>query len=63
MIDCGIFRKDERLELLDGALVVREPQGDPHAAAVDLAAAALRQAFGAGWPVRAHAPLALGRRS
>jgi Uma2 family endonuclease len=63
MIDCAIFREDERLELLDGALVVREPQGDPHAAAVDLAVAALRQAFGAGWLVRAHAPLALGRRS
>ncbi len=63
MIDCGIFREDERLELLDGALVVREPQGDPHAAAVDLTVAALRQAFGRGWLVRAHAPLALGRRS
>lgn len=63
MIDCGIFREDERLELLDGALVVREPQGDPHAAAVDLAVAALRQAFGPGWLIRAHAPLALGRRS
>jgi hypothetical protein len=59
MIDCGIFREDERLELLDGVLVVREPQGDPHAAAVDLAVAALRQAFGPAWLVRAHAPLAL----
>ncbi len=31
--------------------------------AVDLAVAALRQAFGTGWLVRAHAPLALGSRS
>lgn len=63
MIECGIFREDERLELLSGALVVKEPQGDPHAAAVDLAIAALRSAFGPGWLVRAHAPLALGVRS
>src|SRR5439155_1529591 len=46
-----------------GPLVVKEPQGDPHAAAVDLVVAALRAAFGTGWLVRAHAPLALGLRS
>jgi Uma2 family endonuclease len=63
MIERGIFRDDERLELLDGQLVVKEPQGNPHAVAVDLAVAALRQAFGPAWLVRAHAPLALGRRS
>jgi len=63
LIDRGLFREDERLELLDGLLVVKEPQGDPHAAAVDLVVAALRGAFGTGWLVRAHAPLGLGRRS
>jgi len=63
LIDRGLFREDERLELLDGLLVVKEPQGDPHAAAVDLVVAALRAAFGTGWLVRAHAPLALGLRS
>jgi hypothetical protein len=25
-----VFQPDERLELLAGQLVVREPQGDPH---------------------------------
>lgn len=63
MIDRGIFRDDDRLELLDGVLVVKEPQGNPHAVAVDLVMSALRVAFGAGWLVRAHAPLALGGRS
>jgi Uma2 family endonuclease len=63
LIERGIFREDERLELLDGILAVKEPQGDPHAVAVDLVVAALRHVFGAGWLVRAHAPLALGRRS
>jgi Uma2 family endonuclease len=63
MIDCGILHEDDRVELLDGLLVVKEPQGDPHAIAVDLALASLRQAFGAGWLVRPHAPLAVGGRS
>jgi hypothetical protein len=30
LIDQGVFQPDERLELLAGQLVVREPQGDPH---------------------------------
>ena len=63
LIDRGVFREDERLELLDGLLVVNEPQGNAHAVAVDLVATALRRAFGEGWLVRVHAPLALGRRS
>jgi Uma2 family endonuclease len=63
MIECGIFRADERLELVDGWLVVKEPQSDPHAVAVDLVGATLRRAFGDAWLVRAHAPLALGVRS
>src|SRR2546428_3631709 len=63
LIDRGVFREDEQLELLGGLLIVSEPQGDAHAVAVDLVAAALRHTFGEGWLVRVHAPLALGRRS
>ena len=33
----GSFRPDERLELLGGQLVVREPQGSRHAVAIELA--------------------------
>ena len=33
MIEKGLFRPDERLELLDGLLLVREPQHDRHALA------------------------------
>ena len=29
LIDKGVFQPDERLELLAGNLVLREPQGDP----------------------------------
>ena len=45
LIDLGAFRPGERLELVGGAVVVREPQGGPHATAVGLTEDALRQAF------------------
>jgi Uma2 family endonuclease len=62
-IECGIFHENERLELLDGVLVVKEPQGEPHAAAVDLVALALRRAFGEGWLVRQQVHFVSGRLS
>jgi hypothetical protein len=46
LIDAGIFGPKDRVELLDGLLVAREPQGGPHATAVGLVAAALDKAFG-----------------
>ena len=63
MIDKGVFRPDERLELLAGQLVVREPQGDPHAFAIELANEALRAAFGPEWRVRVLLPIALDEES
>ena len=60
LIEQGFFAADERLELIDGLLVVREPQGDAHAFAVEAAAEALRVAFGARARVRVQLPLALG---
>jgi Uma2 family endonuclease len=63
LVDLGAFRPDERLELVGGALIVREPQGGPHATAVGLAEDALREAFGAGWTVRAQSPIALDEDS
>ena len=59
-INRGIFHEDERLELLDGVLVVKEPQGERHAVAVDLVALALRRAFGEGWLVRTQVHFASG---
>lgn len=62
LVDLGVF-EGERLELLDGVLVVREPQGSPHAAVVTQIGQVLAAAFGAGWHPRLHAPLALGETS
>jgi Uma2 family endonuclease len=63
LIDCGILREDDPVELVEGHLVVREPQRTPHAVATQLAAEALRRVFGSGWTVRVQLPLALGRAS
>jgi Uma2 family endonuclease len=62
LVDLGVFI-GERLELLDGLLVVREPQGSPHAAIVMQIGQVLAAAFGAGWHPRLQAPLALGEHS
>jgi Uma2 family endonuclease len=58
LVELGIFT-GERLELLNGLLIVREPQRSPHAAIVSQVARVLERAFGPGWYAREHAPLAL----
>ncbi len=59
LTEMGLFEPGERLELLDGILVVREPQGTPHATAIRLAVDALRTAFGVGWRIDSQLPIAL----
>lgn len=58
--ELGLFRPEERLELLDGEVVRKmSPQSRPHAWSVARAAEILRAAFGAGFHVREEKPLAL----
>ncbi len=59
LVDQGMFREHERLELLDGLLVMREPQGSRHGAGVAALCAVLARAFGAGFHVRPQLPIAL----
>jgi Uma2 family endonuclease len=63
LVERSFFRPDERLELLDGLLLVKEPQSSLHMTAIRLAEEALRAAFGAGWDVRTQGPIALDPRS
>ena len=63
LVEDGFFRPDERLELLDGLLVVREPQGTEHATTLVLVHTALRRAFRTGFHVREQSPVALDRLS
>jgi Uma2 family endonuclease len=62
LVECGMF-EGERLELLDGLLVVREPQKSPHASTVSQVGLVLGVAFGVGWHVRTQLPLALDNDS
>jgi Uma2 family endonuclease len=59
LIENGVFGPEDRIELLGGALVVREPQGSPHAMGIRMAEEALRRVFAAGWDVRGQLPVAL----
>jgi Uma2 family endonuclease len=63
LIELGIFRGDERLELLGGNLLVREPQSDRHALAIELCHDALRAALGPDWRIRVQLPVALDDES
>jgi Uma2 family endonuclease len=63
LVEAGIFGPDDRVELLDGLLVAREPQGHRHATAVGLVRVALEKAFGRGFHVREEKPIALDDQS
>ena len=64
LIEEGVFQPGERLELLAGQLVVREPQGTPHATGIRLVTRALREAFADDrWIVDMQLPVALDEES
>ncbi len=62
LVDLGLF-EGERLELLDGLLVVREPQGSRHAAGIRRVIRALCRALGDEWQVDSQLPIALDDES
>jgi Uma2 family endonuclease len=63
LVEAGIFGSEDRIELLDGLLVAREPQGGRHATVVALVRVALEKAFGRSFYVREEKPIALDERS
>jgi Uma2 family endonuclease len=63
LIDRGILDEDDPIELLDGLLLVKEPQSSPHRTAVLLVARTLERAFGDGWFVQVQSPIGLDARS
>ena len=52
LIDHGFLDEDDPIELLDGLLLVKEPQHSAHRTAVLLVAKAVERAFGEGWFVQ-----------
>jgi Uma2 family endonuclease len=63
LVDIGFFGPEERVELVGGVLVVREPQGSRHATGIRRVETVLRPVFGMGWDVRSQLPVALDDES
>jgi Uma2 family endonuclease len=63
LIEVGVFRPGEPVELLGGQLVVREPQKSEHHTAVGLVEDALRATLPTGWLVRSQGPIELDDES
>jgi Uma2 family endonuclease len=59
MAEAGLFRPDERVELVDGIIYEMTPQGGLHATVVWKAHELLRSALPPGFFVRSQMPLAL----
>jgi Uma2 family endonuclease len=58
-----ILGPEDRVELLGGAMVCKEPQDSLHAAAILIAQRVLSGALGSGWLVRVQMPVALDDES
>src|SRR5229473_1250292 len=63
LLDQGFLDEDDPIELVDGLLLVKEPQHSAHRTAVLLVAKALEWAFDGGWFVQTQSPIILGDRS
>ena len=63
LIGLGAFGPDDRVELLGGRMVVREPQTGPHSTAIRLVARTLRAALGPGWIIEGQLPMSLDDES
>jgi len=63
LVEAEILGSEDRIELLGGQMIVKEPQYSPHAAGVRLVQRALEGAFGTGWDVRPQMPVALDEES
>ncbi len=63
LVEAEILGPADRIELLGGEMVVKEPQYSSHATAIRLVARALRRVFGEGWDVGVQLPVALDMES
>jgi Uma2 family endonuclease len=59
MVQRGLLDSDDKVELLDGLLIAKEPQGSAHAATVMAVQTLLAKLFGPRHHVRLGAPVAL----
>lgn len=60
LVDAEVLDPEERIELLGGELILKEPQHRSHATAILLVVRALERVFGEGCTVQCQLPIALG---
>lgn len=60
MVELGVIGSDERLELLDGYLVLKMPQNLPHRSAVSRLGTRLGPRLPTGWWLATQYPIAVG---
>jgi Uma2 family endonuclease len=63
LVDEGVLRPDDRVELLEGVIVSMSPQNPPHASGVYRVAEALRAALATRALIRVQLPLVAGELS
>ena len=63
LVEAEILGPEDRIELLGGTMICKEPQYSPHATSIRLVERALTAAFGPGWDVRSQMPVALDDES
>lgn len=63
LIKIGFFTPDDRVELLDGYLVRKMPQDDPHAVSVSLLPDEFAKVIPAEWIVRSQLPITMASSS
>jgi Uma2 family endonuclease len=59
LVDLDVFQPGERIELLDGELVVREPPGREHSSGIRCVVRTLQRALGDTWQIDSQFPFAL----
>jgi hypothetical protein len=63
LVEAEILGPEDRIELLGGHMIVKEPQYSPHATSIRLVQRVLTATFGSVWDVRAQMPVALDEES
>lgn len=63
LVEAEILGPEDRIELLSGEMIVKEPQYSPHATSIRLVQRVLTVTFGSGWDVRSQMPVALDDES
>jgi Uma2 family endonuclease len=59
LVEKGFFEPGEHVELIDGLLMVAEPQSSYHFTGIQLVERALARVLGEGWVIRGQGPIAL----